>query len=177
MNPVQFGRERMGPETRGCPGLPVVGRGEAPWQAGVVAKQQGTRVGGPRVVCQQSCLTQISQTVSDYGVWCRPEAEGVAAGRPRVSEAGDSAGVYLLTALVGRSEHDLSEATSIRNKERSDFTAAEKELVQRASGESHCPVGTAGRAGRAALRREWLIRVSLLRPRRRVAVLVMWAAG
>jgi hypothetical protein len=34
-----------------------------------------------------------------------------------------------LTQKISTSEHDLSEATSIRNKERSDFTAAEKELV------------------------------------------------
>jgi len=34
-----------------------------------------------------------------------------------------------LTQKISTSERDLNEATSIRNKERSDFTAAEKELV------------------------------------------------
>ena len=44
--------------------------------------------------------------------------------------AADSARQPMLNALVVRSERDLNEATSIRNKERSDFTAAEKELVR-----------------------------------------------
>lgn len=175
-NPVQSGRERMGPETRGRPGLPVVERGEAMagWRGGQAA---GHARRGLRVVCRQACLRQ---NVSDAGLWMFMVQAG---GR---KSCGRQEARVRSRGLRGCLFVDRSFEQVGARLERGDRHSEQGAERLHGCGEGACPEGV-GRVSlssgycrvlserRVALRREWLIRDSFLR--RCVAVLVLWAAG